>query len=871
MSVRARAVACSLQVLLAVGILGCPPGEEATVPLDDSFRAAAASTVGQRRFVFPASSGIYDEGDPRQGQSTVVTIGRFNPATRLAAFSAVSEDGSIEGGYLELGEYCVFATTYRAIAGSPPVTPEVEGDVVDEGFYETCGVDAEGRLGLYSEFQEAHLISEPSERAPVDFSSRVALSSENVGAEPNPASSQGAFELTLSAGVMSYAMAAAGPSTSTWTAAHIHRGMAGSNGEVWLPLFDADEPASYAPLPNAGHIIASVFVTPEQLAVLASGGEAVYVDAHLGALTPSLGGQIQPPIHPLTGIIASTEPAKSAGLPVTIEESRVRTADQAGVIYELHLAGRSVPPARSTVLSVTPAAAVIGVPASGPTVAAAVLGPEGIHFIEPVEVTFTLPDTVDRSSLLAFRYSPGGSGLHFIPLFPGAATEDGIKLSLTHFSIVGLVEGEVDDLAAHAVENPETYEEFQGLIADELGQSGFMQLLGSEDELPAELLRSLADLFREAASSVLLPKLRAASNFGELTAALSGIGQWSSDATYALGSLDGFGAELSGFRGELQAKLDALFSAFEAECLATPDLCERREAGVTLSQWHEHAGFLGTTLGGSISVPSFETFCDGIMTEVVDHIDVGPSKLMVLHGGRFEIEATPRSWDREPIDTPVRWSSSSPGVAALDSENAGRGTALSAGTTNIVASTPERCAADGVAVINVRSLSGTWEVRTISSEHDCAGVSTSPPLSIASVTQSSSGELSARHPDYGTVTGRISNLQTLRAGASPEPYRFTLGPFSSSDTPDCSDYLYDIEEFLTRGGVNFCADTECRAISCLDSEVVEGVVGQDGIEFRGDNDWATGEVYEMLTGDPPQWERLSETCGGTDRIRAVIR
>ena len=139
------------------------------------------------------------------------------------------------------------------------------------------------------------------------------------------------------------------------------------------------------------------------------------------------------------------------------------------------------------------------------------------------------------------------------------------------------------------------------------------------------------------------------------------------------------------------------------------------------------------------------------------------------------------------------------------------------------------------------------------------------------MTQSSSGELSARHPDYGTVTGRISNLQTLRAGASPEPYRFTLGPFSSSDTPDCSDYLYDIEEFLTRGGVNFCADTECRAISCLDSEVVEGVVGQDGIEFRGDNDWATGEVYEMLTGDPPQWERLSETCGGTDRIRAVIR
>lgn len=103
------------------------------------------------------------------------------------------------------------------------------------------------------------------------------------------------------------------------------------------------------------------------------------------------------------------------------------------------------------------------------------------------------------------------------------------------------------------------------------------------------------------------------------------------------------------------------------------------------------------------------------------------------------------------------------------------------------------------------------------------------------------------------------------------PRIFTLGPFSSCETPDCDDFLYDIEEFLSRGEINFCAETKCRPISCVDTEVVKGVVGQDGIEFQGDNDWTTEEVCEVLLGTPPHWEPLSEMCGGTDRIRAVIR
>jgi len=280
-----RRVVRSVPFLLTLCVLGCSKGEETSGPLDDSFEAASPRTLGQRRFVFPAGSGIYEEGDPRRGQSTVVTIGRFNSAMQLAAFSAVSDDGSIEGGYLEVRELCDFATTYRALAGQAPVTPELEGDVLEVASYDSCGIDGDGRLGLYSAYEEVSLISEPSEPAPVEFSTRVALSSSNVGAEPEPdgSASQGAFELTLSANVMSYAMATSGPAVATWSSAHIHRGRAGSNGEIWLSLFDPEIPASYMPLPDAGHIVASTFVSPEQAAVLEVGGQEIYVDAHLGA------------------------------------------------------------------------------------------------------------------------------------------------------------------------------------------------------------------------------------------------------------------------------------------------------------------------------------------------------------------------------------------------------------------------------------------------------------------------------------------------------------------------------------------------------------------------------------------------------------
>ena len=870
MLARVRSLILGLQLFLLAGMLGCPQGEEVIGPLDDSFREAAIQSLGQRRFVFPAGSGLYDEGDPRVGQSTVVTIGRFNPVTLLAAFSGVTEDGSVEGGYVQLREECVFATIYRALAGDSPITPETEGDVIEESYYDACAIDSEGRLGLYSEWQEARFISEPSERAPVDFSTRVALSSANVGVEPD--SSQGAFELTLSAGVMSYAMAAEGPAATTWTAAHVHRGMAGSNGDVWLSLFDEDDPGWYAPLPSPGQIVASAFVTPEQATVLELGNESIYVDAHLSAPTASLGGQIQPPIHPLRGIVASTEPDQRAGIPATDEESRVRTADGAGVIYALAVPGTSAPLSRPAVLSMTPAAAVIGVPASGPSVAAVVLSPEGKRFVAPVELTFTLPDSVDPSSLLAFHYSQDGSDVHFIPLFPGAASEDGVTVSLTHFSTVGLVQGDEDDLSASAAENPSTYEDFQGLMAEELGPAALGQLLGSDsDGLPPDLAARLRGLLKDAVDAVLLPNLRAASTFDELTAALSDIAQWSNDVQQALGSLDGFNAELSSFRSELQGKLDVLLGGLEAACLALEDECDQRDLAAKLSEWHGNMGLLGTLLGDAVSLPPLETFCNGIMASVVNHVDVTPSKLMVLDGGRFELEATPRDWQGSAIDTPVRWSSASPDVAVLDSADAGRGSARSVGTVEIVVSTPEKCDVEGVGVINVRSLSGTWEVRTLSSDHNCAGVSTSPALSIASVTQSAGGSLSAHHPDYGTVTGRVDNLQTVRSGSSPEPYRFTLGPFSSDDTPDCTAFMNDIEEFFSRGEIDICSDTECRPISCVDTETVKGTVGEDGIELEGDNDWTTDEVYEAQLGDPPQWEELTGMCGGTDRIRAVIR
>ena len=64
MLARVRSLIRGLQLFLLAGILGCPQGEEVTQPLDDSFRDAATQSLGQRRFVFPAGSGLYDDNDP---------------------------------------------------------------------------------------------------------------------------------------------------------------------------------------------------------------------------------------------------------------------------------------------------------------------------------------------------------------------------------------------------------------------------------------------------------------------------------------------------------------------------------------------------------------------------------------------------------------------------------------------------------------------------------------------------------------------------------------------------------------------------------------------------------------------------------------
>lgn len=861
-------------LLLAAGLvlIGCrePAGNGAgdaqSGPLDPSFQPATGELLSERQFVFSPGSGLYEDDDPRRGQSTTFTLGRFNPGGAVAAFSAITDDGSIEGGYLQLGEECIVSTVYRAIAGQAAEAPGLLGDVVAEDFFETCGVNSEGRFGFYSSLEGVSFVSEPGRTVDAEYSARVALSSEHVGGS-GIAQARGALALSITAGVMSYALVLEGNPDVTWSSAHIHSGMAAPTdpGPIWLHLFDEAEGVWFWPSPAPGHVIASAFVTPEQVRAIRDGGENLYVDAHVDEGIPSLGGQLQPPVHGLDRLVSSVDPGRAAGIVLAADDDEARVTDPSGVVYVLRAKSGASGVRAGGPITVTPVSAAVGGPGAGTIVAAAMLRPSGSHLVGPIELTFDLPDTGQDHSVMAFHAAEDGTDFRFVPIQPQSEVGK-ITITLSHFSLAGLITGDPDDVeSTTSSTTPATYDYYREEIAAELGFAETSQLLGAPTS--DDLVSRIREILRAAANDLLLDVIRNATSFDTLERGLSDVLQWTEDVTTYLDDFDGLETELDRLTGLVQDRLDQYSASLEQRCIEEPDPCHRAEHALTMLRWHAHAQYLEGTLATPLSLPDLATFCNGALSAATVRVVVTPPKVTVLEGGQFAFEARVLDWENRPIDTPVEWSTEWSSIAAMSAD--GSGSALEAGVAPVVARLPEYCDSKGVGIVNVRNLSGSWSFVTTASDHDCSGVVTSVPQIVVPVTHSSGGVITTVHRDYGNVTGRITNLTSVRRGEASPPYRISMGPFSSGDTPDCRDFMSDIAEFFLRGGNDHCENLECRPIACEDRELIELQVGRHGVQLSGQNHWQTHEIWEeQFDGG---WTRVDATCEGTDTLEVVVR
>jgi len=265
--------ACVLSLVFATG---CPGGDgDGGVA---GFTEVTPADLAQKSFRFAPEAGLFDEGDSRFGQSATLTVGEFYTNGRSAGFSLTTDDGSLQGGVLSLGS-CSVQTTYLQLAGQAAQVGDIQHD-----YFVGCGVDAEGRLGLFEDEEEVLIVSEPPSVPGADLDERISMSRYFVVEprfDPDALDESGLVELRLHGNVLSFWVDIYDLSpTDEVRDAHFYRGGAPENGDMLFTLFGSPvQPVRMfgPPFLEGSDLKASVFVTPEEVATLTDATSPLYV------------------------------------------------------------------------------------------------------------------------------------------------------------------------------------------------------------------------------------------------------------------------------------------------------------------------------------------------------------------------------------------------------------------------------------------------------------------------------------------------------------------------------------------------------------------------------------------------------------------
>lgn len=269
----------ALSLVAAWLVFGCAAEEEAGELGVAGFNDATPADFRYKAFRFGPDAGLFPEEDPRFGQSATLFLGEFGSEGPRAAFALTTDDGSLQGGSLTLRP-CDFATTFLQLAGEEPqIDPFVSQD-----FFEWCGVDSEGRLGLQEDDEALPIISEPPTELTAELDEMVLLSPGLVVDPPFPLdglAETGTVELQLFGNVLSYSVTIENlAATDEVRDGQIRSGGASENGGVLLTLFG--EPIQLVrslgpPFLEGSTLTVSVFVTPAEAAALTDPASPLYV------------------------------------------------------------------------------------------------------------------------------------------------------------------------------------------------------------------------------------------------------------------------------------------------------------------------------------------------------------------------------------------------------------------------------------------------------------------------------------------------------------------------------------------------------------------------------------------------------------------
>jgi len=310
--------AVALAFMTALAACGGGDGDDGAPagPAAPTFRAATVGDLTNKTFPFTADQQLFGQpgvagADPRAGQGARLTIGSF--AANVAAYSLVSDNGTVEGGSIALGS-CTATTEFLATPDGQvilPGDPAFPADAVI--LLNPCEVDQTGVLRFAADGRTS-TSSAPAaadDRFAFDMIIRMSPTFEVQPAVPLDARPEtGTARLTLfrNTSVLSYTLTVSNLTAGdALIASHIHTGGVVQNGGVRIAL------ATEAQFAGGTAVTASLVLTDQELADLTNPANPFYVNVHSTQVGGGLlRGQLRQDIV-LASNVALAPPAAAAG------------------------------------------------------------------------------------------------------------------------------------------------------------------------------------------------------------------------------------------------------------------------------------------------------------------------------------------------------------------------------------------------------------------------------------------------------------------------------------------------------------------------------------------------------------------------------
>lgn len=163
--------------------------------------------------------------------------------------------------------------------------------------------------------------------------------------------------------------------------------------------------------------------------------------------TPAV--DLQPFVPSPLDVTPSLDAARSVSKLVTTGGDTLATTGADGTKYELKLPPNAV--VDPITITMTPLAALPGIPFSGGLGGGVQLGPEGTQFVRAATLTITPPAPVPLAERATFSYAGAGKDFH---LEPSSYGPDKIEFELLHFSAYGWGKATAEDRATQTERVP---------------------------------------------------------------------------------------------------------------------------------------------------------------------------------------------------------------------------------------------------------------------------------------------------------------------------------------------------------------------------------------------------------------------------------